>query len=224
MIEDVHWIDETSESMLAQLISVIPQTPTLVLITSRPEYQGALTRVSGAQTIGLRPLNSEEGSKLAAELLGADPSLADVAAQVCARAAGNPFFAEEMVRDLAERGLLAGAPGAFALDGDARAVDVPATMQATIGARIDRLSPAAKHTLGAARDRVTIRCAVACRCRRLDGRGTAHRGGTGRPGEVRTTRRVCVSPPAAPRGCLRITTQVGSCRTTPASCRRDRNP
>ncbi|MFY9920536.1 MAG: adenylate/guanylate cyclase domain-containing protein, partial [Mycobacterium sp.] len=150
VIEDVHWIDETSESMLAQLISVIPQTPTLVLITSRPEYQGALTRVSGAQTIGLRPLNSEEGSKLAAELLGADPSLADVAAQVCARAAGNPFFAEEMVRDLAERGLLAGAPGAFALDGDARAVDVPATLQATIGARIDRLSPAAKHTLGAA--------------------------------------------------------------------------
>ena len=150
VIEDVHWIDETSESMLAQFISVIPQTPTLVLITSRPEYQGALVRVSGAQTIGLRPLNVVEGSTLAAGLLGADPSVADVAAQVCARAAGNPFFAEEMVRDLAERGLLAGAPGAFELDGDARAVDVPATLQATIGARIDRLSPAAKHTLGAA--------------------------------------------------------------------------
>ncbi len=150
VIEDVHWIDETSESMLAQFISVIPQTPTLVLITSRPEYQGALVRVSGAQTIGLRPLNVTEGSTLAAGLLGADPSLAELAAQVCARAAGNPFFAEEVVRDLAERGVLAGAPGAYALHGDAGDVDVPATLQATIGARIDRLSAAAKHTLGAA--------------------------------------------------------------------------
>jgi adenylate cyclase len=150
VIEDVHWIDETSESMLAQFISVIPQTPTLVLITSRPEYQGALVRVSGAQTIGLRPLNAVEGSTLAAALLGAHPSVTDVAAQICARAAGNPFFAEEVVRDLVEREVLAGAPGAYTLHGDAGLVDVPATLQATIGARIDRLNPAAKHTLGAA--------------------------------------------------------------------------
>jgi adenylate cyclase len=150
VIEDVHWIDETSESMLTQMISVIPQTPTLVLITSRPEYQGTLSRVSGAQTIGLRPLTAEQGSSLAVELLGADPSLADVAAQVSARAAGNPFFAEEMVRDLAERGVLEGSRGAYRLRGDSGDVDVPASLQATIGARIDRLSAAAKHTLGAA--------------------------------------------------------------------------
>ena len=150
VIEDVHWIDESSESMLAQMISVIPQTPTLVLITSRPEYQGTLSRISGAQTIGLRPLTAEQGSTLAAELLGTDPSLTDVVAQVSARAAGNPFFAEEMVRDLAERGVLEGSRGGYALRGDARNVDVPATLQATIGARIDRLSAAAKHTLGAA--------------------------------------------------------------------------
>ena len=150
VIEDVHWIDETSESMLAELISVIPQTPTLVLITSRPEYQGPLTRVSGAQTIGLRPLTAEQGSTLAAELLGPDSSLTELAAQVSARAAGNPFFAEEMVRDLAERGVLDGSPGAYVLRGDGSDVDVPATLQATIGARIDRLSATAKQTLGAA--------------------------------------------------------------------------
>ena len=45
IIEDVHWIDEVSESMLADFLTVIPQTPSMVLITSRPEYQGALTRV-----------------------------------------------------------------------------------------------------------------------------------------------------------------------------------
>jgi adenylate cyclase len=150
VIEDVHWIDEASESMLSEFISVIPQTPSLVLITSRPEYHGTLTRVSGAQTIGLRPLNAAQASTLAAELLGTDPSLADLAAQVSARAAGNPFFAEEIVRDLAERGVLDGAPGAFALRGEAGDVDVPATLQATIGARIDRLSAPAKQTLNAA--------------------------------------------------------------------------
>ncbi len=150
LIEDVHWIDETSESMLAQFISVIPQTPSLVLITTRPEYHGALSRVSGAQTIGLRPLTATQSSTLATQLLGDHPSLADVTARVSARAAGNPFFAEEMVRDLAERGVLNGEPGAFVLRGDAEDVDVPATLQATIGARIDRLSAAAKHTLCAA--------------------------------------------------------------------------
>ena len=55
-----------------------------------------------------------------------------------------------MVRDLAERGVLEGSRGAYALRGDAGNIDVPATLQATIGARIDRLSAAAKHTLGAA--------------------------------------------------------------------------
>ena len=52
-VEDVHWIDEVSESMLADFLAVIPQTPSMVLITYRPEYQGALPRVHGAQTIAL---------------------------------------------------------------------------------------------------------------------------------------------------------------------------
>jgi len=73
VIEDAHWIDEASESMLADFLPVIPQTPSLVLITYRPEYHGALTRVSGAQTIALRPLNDAQTSALTAELLGSDP-------------------------------------------------------------------------------------------------------------------------------------------------------
>ncbi|MGH3561486.1 MAG: adenylate/guanylate cyclase domain-containing protein, partial [Mycobacterium sp.] len=56
VIEDAHWIDEVSESMLADFLAVVPQTPSLVLITYRPEYRGALTRVPGAQTIALAPL------------------------------------------------------------------------------------------------------------------------------------------------------------------------
>ena len=57
VLEDVHWIDEVSESMMAEFLVVIPQTPSLVLITSRPEYRGALMHASDAQVIALRPLN-----------------------------------------------------------------------------------------------------------------------------------------------------------------------
>jgi adenylate cyclase len=69
---------------------------------------------------------------------------------VAARAVGNPFFAEEIVRDLAERGVLHGPPGAYLLPGDVADIEVPATLQATIGARIDRLDPNTKQTLNAA--------------------------------------------------------------------------
>lgn len=150
VIEDAHWIDESSESLLTALLAVIPRTPSLVLVTYRPEYQGALARVSGAQTVGLRPLRGAQACALSTELLGSDPSVGLLSAQLADRAAGNPFFAEEMVRDLAERGVLCGRPGAYRLQGDPAGIDVPATLQSAIGARIDRLDSTAKHTLNAA--------------------------------------------------------------------------
>ena len=150
VVEDVHWIDAVSESMLADFLAVIPQTHSMVLITYRPEYHGPLTRVSGAQTVALRPLSEAHTATLTAQLLGTDPSIVELAAQVAARVAGNPFFVEEIVRDLAERGVLHGEPGAYVLRGEVADVEVPATLQATIGARIDRLGPTVKHTLNAA--------------------------------------------------------------------------
>jgi adenylate cyclase len=150
VIEDVHWIDEASESMLAGFLAIIPQTPTLVLITYRPEYQGQLTRLSGVQSLALRPLSEAHTSMLTAELLGNDPSTEALTQQIATRAAGNPFFAEEMVRDLSERGVLQGNTGEYRLADNIADVAVPATLQATIGARIDRLSATAKHALNAA--------------------------------------------------------------------------
>ena len=73
VIEDAHWIDEVSESMLAEFLTVIPQTPSLVLATYRPEYEGALARVHGAQTIALAPLSDSETAALVSELLGLGP-------------------------------------------------------------------------------------------------------------------------------------------------------
>jgi adenylate cyclase len=150
VVEDAHWIDEVSESMLADFLTVIPQTPSLVLITYRPEYEGALPRVHGAQTIALAPLSDPETLALIGELLGPDPSVVGLGQTIAERAAGNPFFAEEIVRELAERGVLEGKSGAYISTAEGAEVSVPATLQATIAARIDRLDPKAKRTLSAA--------------------------------------------------------------------------
>ena len=150
IVEDVHWIDEASESMLADLMTVVSQTRSIVLFTYRPEYQGALQLITGAQTFALAPLTDSEASVLVSELLGPDRSVGPIGDLIAARAAGNPLFAEEITRELAERGVLGGDRGGYVCHADAADVRVPPTLQATIAARIDRLSPAAKHTLSAA--------------------------------------------------------------------------
>ncbi len=150
VIEDVHWIDEVSEAMLAEFVMAVPQTRSMALITYRPEYASALSRTAGAQTLSLAPLNLAQTTELTAELLGSDPSVSALAARVADRAAGNPFFAEEIVRDLAERGVVEGDRGAYLCRDDAADISVPGTLQATIAARVDRLGRPAKHVLYAA--------------------------------------------------------------------------
>jgi class 3 adenylate cyclase len=150
VVEDAHWIDEISESMLADFFTVIPQTPSLVLITYRPEYEGALSRIHDARMIALAPLSDSESSALVADLLGPESSVGELGEAIVARAGGNPFFAQEMVRDLAERKVLQGRSGSYVCHMGVAEISVPATLQATIAARIDRLDPKAKGTLSAA--------------------------------------------------------------------------
>ena len=222
IIEDAHWIDAVSESMLADFLTVIPRTPSMVLITSRPEYEGALTRVHGAQTIALGPLGDSDTAALLGELLGSDPSVGELAAIIAERAAGNPFFAEEMVRELAQRGVLAGERGGYVCRADVAEVTVPATVQAAIEARIDRLSTPAKRTLNAAsvigaRFGAELLAALGIDAvfdelleRRAD-----------RSGAVHPERRVRLPPPADPRGGLRIAAEIRSRPVAPAPGRRD---
>jgi class 3 adenylate cyclase len=150
IIEDAQWVDVVSESMLADFLAVIPRTPSMVLITARSEYAGTLTRAHGAQTIALAPLADSDTAALIGELLGSDPSVGELAAIIAERAAGNPFFAEEMVRELAQRGVLHGDRGNYLCHTNAADVAVPATVQAAIEARIDRLNAGAKRTVNAA--------------------------------------------------------------------------
>jgi class 3 adenylate cyclase len=150
VVEDAHWIDEVSESMLANFLTVVAQTSSLMLLTYRPEYRGPLAQLTGAQTVALAPLRDSESAALITELLGRHPTVGEVGQTVVEQAAGNPFFAEEIIRELAGRGVLRGQPGGYISTAEAAEVNVPATLQATIAARIDRLPPEAKRTLSAA--------------------------------------------------------------------------
>ncbi|BBZ13537.1 adenylate/guanylate cyclase domain-containing protein [Mycobacterium branderi] len=150
VIEDAHWIDQASESMLADFLAVVPRTRSLVLITYRPEYSGELTRAPAGQVIALAPLDDSQTLVLIEELLGSDPSVAALADQIAERVAGNPFFAEQIIRDLADRGVVTGGPGAYVCVDEHGEVHVPASLHAAIAARIDRLDATAKRTLNAA--------------------------------------------------------------------------
>ncbi|PND54420.1 cyclase [Mycobacterium sp. ENV421] len=150
IVDDAQWIDSVSESMLTDFLSVIPRTRSMVLVTARPEYQGPLRHVVGAQTIALGALGDPDIAMLLHELLGLDTSIGELATIIAERADGNPFFAEEMVRELAQRGALAGQTGAYRCVTAVADVSVPATVQSAIEARIDRLSAPAKRTLNAA--------------------------------------------------------------------------
>ena len=150
VVEDVHWIDPTSEALLADFMAMVPRTSSLAIVTYRPEYTGALSRIPGGQTIALAPLDDSQIGGLIADLLGPHQSVAGLGPRIAERASGNPFFVEEIIRDLADRGVLRGERGSYTCADDTTDVDVPATVQAAIAARIDRLSPGAKRALNAA--------------------------------------------------------------------------
>jgi class 3 adenylate cyclase/tetratricopeptide (TPR) repeat protein len=150
VIEDLHWMDEGSEAMLAELLSVIEGTQTLVLVNFRPEYEPSWSGPPDYHEIELAPLGPDDTRALLDDLAGQDPSLDGLAELIHERTAGNPFFIEEIVRELVEAGFLAGERGAYRLVRPLEDTGVPASVQAVLAARIDRLDPDAKHLLQAA--------------------------------------------------------------------------
>ena len=205
VIEDAHWIDEVSESMFADFLAVIPQTHSVVLITYRPEYRGALAQVPGAQTISLAPLTDSETTALLDELLGTDPSVAAVRALIAGRAAGNPFFAEEIVRELAERNVLEGERGGYTCHTEAAGVS-GAGHPAGGHRRSHRPPRAAGQTHAERRggDRVAFRYRPADDAGRRSGPRRSDQGRADRPGEVHPARGLRVPPSADPHGGLRL--------------------
>ena len=149
VVEDLHWVDAASEEILAAFVEMMSADRSMFLGTFRPEYNGRLREMAHS-TVRLVPLDGMAALSLAEEILGRHPAVDGVAARIAQHAAGNPFFVEETVRDLAGRGLLDGTRGDYRLVGDLDSISVPPTVQAVLAARIDRLSTPEKSVLNAA--------------------------------------------------------------------------
>ena len=147
VFEDLHWVDEGSQAMLSGLIEGFSGTRTLVLANFRPEYTPPWAESRCWQAIELKPLRREDTRELLRDLAGEDPSLDGLDEPIHERTGGNPFFIEEIVRELAESGHLQGERGAYRLARPIEDAGVPVTVQAVLAARIDRLGHDAKHLL-----------------------------------------------------------------------------
>ncbi len=149
LLEDAHWIDAPSDEVLADFADALKLTSSMFVTTYRPESDGALQQHPD-DTITLQPLSDAMAVRLACQLLGNDPSVAALVKRIAVAAVGNPFFVEEIVRDLGDRGVISGSRGGYRVVGGVDEIGVPATVQAVLAARIDRLPAEAKAIVNAA--------------------------------------------------------------------------
>ena len=147
LVEDLHWLDDASGEFLAHMVDARHGSRNLLLLNFRPEYRADWMQKSWYRQIPLTPLGKEAIAELLADLLGTDPSIASLAAPIHARTGGNPFFTEEVAQTLIESGHLEGQRGAYRLVTQVERLEVPATVQAVLSARIDRLPEREKRLL-----------------------------------------------------------------------------
>jgi class 3 adenylate cyclase/tetratricopeptide (TPR) repeat protein len=150
VFEDLHWIDSETQALLDSLVESLPTAHLLLLVNYRPEYQHGWGSKTYYTQLRLDPLPPASAAEVLHALLGDDPGLEALKQLLIARTEGNPFFLEESVRTLVETGVLVGEPGAYRLAQALPSIQVPATVQAVLAARIDRLAPEAKRLLQAA--------------------------------------------------------------------------
>jgi tetratricopeptide (TPR) repeat protein len=145
IFEDLHWIDRETQALLDTLTDSLGSVRLLILASYRPEYQHPWSNKTYYTQLRLETLPLESAGELLEALLGGDPSLAPLKNLLVKR--GNPFFLEETVRTLVETRALEGARGQYRLTKPIQAIQVPATVEAILAARINRLSPDDKRLL-----------------------------------------------------------------------------
>jgi class 3 adenylate cyclase/tetratricopeptide (TPR) repeat protein len=150
LIEDMHWIDEASEEFVKALAAATTGTRRLLLVNYRPGFAASFMQQAVFHELHIVPLGSEEAQELLRGMFGEDPSLTGLSHNIVERAQGNPFFLEELASAVSESGDFEGERGAYRLKGNTDAIPLPATVQAVIAARIDRLGDTAKSVLEAA--------------------------------------------------------------------------
>jgi class 3 adenylate cyclase/predicted ATPase len=137
-IEDLHWIDASSDECLTALVERLAGAALLLLVTYRPGYRPIWIDKSYATQVSLQPLTQQDSLRVVHAVLPGEVHTAPLVPQLLTKAEGNPFFLEELARTVTEQGA------------DALSPTVPDTIQAVLMARIDRLPPTAKRVLQAA--------------------------------------------------------------------------
>jgi class 3 adenylate cyclase/tetratricopeptide (TPR) repeat protein len=145
VFEDLHWADAETQAGLDGLVESLPMARVLLLVNYRPEYKHGWGRRTYYSQLRLDALSPDSASELLSALLGDDPALEPLKRLLVRR--GNPFFIEENIRTLVETGALTGERGAYRLTRPIQAIEVPATVQVILAARIDRLPADEKQLL-----------------------------------------------------------------------------
>ena len=147
VFEDLHWVDAETQSLLDALVESLPTARTLLFVNYRPEYSHGWGSKTYYSQLRLDPLPAESAAELLRTLLGETEELDPLRHLLMERAEGVPFFLEESVRTLVESGALDGERGGYRLARPFATIQVPATVQAILAARIDRLPPEDKTLL-----------------------------------------------------------------------------
>jgi class 3 adenylate cyclase/tetratricopeptide (TPR) repeat protein len=150
IFEDLHWIDGETQTFLDSLIESLPTARFLLVVNYRPEYQHPWGGKTYYRQLRIDPLPPESADELLDALLGTDVALGPLKRLLIERTEANPLFIEESVRALVETAALVGERGAYRLTRPVEHLTIPATVQAILAARIDRLAPEAKRLLQAA--------------------------------------------------------------------------
>jgi len=149
-LDDAHWIDPQSERLLVELADVASTTRAFLLLNFRPDFHTTWMGRSYYQQLSVAPLGREAMREMLSGLLGEDPSVGELAALIRERTQGNPFFIEEIVHALASSGAMIGARGAYRWTRASAELEVPATVQSLLAARVDGLAEGDKLVLRAA--------------------------------------------------------------------------
>jgi class 3 adenylate cyclase/tetratricopeptide (TPR) repeat protein len=150
VFEDLHWIDAETQALLDGVVESLPTARLLLLVNYRPEYQHGWGTRTCYRQLRIDPLPPGSAEEFLRALLGPAAELEPLERLLIERTEGNPFFLEESVRTLVETRVLAGERGAYRLAKASQPLQIPATAQAILAARIDRLAHDDKRLLQAA--------------------------------------------------------------------------
>jgi class 3 adenylate cyclase/tetratricopeptide (TPR) repeat protein len=146
-VEDLHWIDKTSEEFLNYLIGWLANTRLMIILLYRPEYTHQWGSKSYYKKIGLTQLGTVSSSQLVQAILEEGEVAQELKQLVLNRTAGNPLFIEEFTCSLIENDLIQKRNNQFILSKKAADIQIPDTIQGIIAARMDLLEDNLKRTM-----------------------------------------------------------------------------